>query len=195
MESIDINSTRIFSSDPIRNDQGELDTTTASEFRIYGLTGTRAATFWDGSGWVSEADTWLDATIKENAARTYSMTFDTEGQYLIDFRCLDFPAYAKLWHVKVIPVTEAGTVVITENTLDTESNALGNIMDDGVPQVGARIYAYLASDTDHKNILFQTETDGDGGYALVVETGATYHIVPVVPGKQADVDAYKVVTI
>lgn len=69
---------------------------------------------------------------------------------------------------------------ITEQTLDDSGNPLGRILDgDGNPITGARINAYLTSDADLSNPRYYTTSDGDGGFVLVVDKGATYKIYVV----------------
>jgi len=71
---------------------------------------------------------------------------------------------------------------ITENTLDVNSVALGTINIGGVPVSSARVIFAADADTNFASILYQTLTDGDGGFSISIPSGATYRMKAIYSG-------------
>ncbi len=75
-----------------------------------------------------------------------------------------------------IPGAISDAATITEDTLDVNGAALGKAVVSGNAVTGAVVAVYADSDTDCKTVLYDSRTDGDGGYAVQVVAGATYRV-------------------
>ncbi len=81
----------------------------------------------------------------------------------------------------------SGLTSITELTLDTDGNALGNVVDDGGTAIsGAIVGVYGYADTDLEDRLYEGYTDGDGGFSIPIATGATYFVKAISSGYSFD---------
>ena len=150
----------------------------------------------DGSNagkWYDSGGTWEDI---ESVAGTG--THDVKGHWFLSFpsvvwvQGIRYYCYAEESGSLSIPVgtdilADATTgsqaisvTTITEDTLDVDGTALGNVRDgNGSVIAGARVIICADADTDLSDVLYEGTTDGDGGYSIQVANGATYRIIPV----------------
>ena len=80
------------------------------------------------------------------------------------------------------------TSAITQDTLDTEGVALGKIQDSSTLDYisGAKLTAYLSTDTDFSDPKGEGLSDADGDYSFNVPKGATYVIRVSIQGYQSE---------